>query len=201
MHFTVKHCAALAAACIVARLAPVAAAEKATTAAPKSIHEVKVKDIDGKELDLGTLKGKPVLIVNVASRCGLTDKQYAGLETLYKQYKDKGLEIVAFPANNFGSQEPGSDKEIKEFCAAKQVSFKLCSKISVKGDDIHPLYGYLTSKESNPKGGGEVKWNFQKYLIGKDGKILATFEPRVDPMGKEVTEAIDQALKAGAAAK
>jgi glutathione peroxidase len=163
--------------------------------APASIHEFKVKTIDGKELDLKELAGKVLIVVNVASRCGLTDDQYAGLEALFRKHRDRGLEILAFPANNFGRQEPGTNVEIKAFCAAKDVSFRLFEKISVKGDDIHPLYKWLTDKEVHPKTGGEVKWNFQKFLIGVDGKVRARFEPSADPQGDELARALDPALK------
>lgn len=155
----------------------------------------KVKDIDGKEVDLATYQGKVLLVINVASKCGLTSKQYAGLEPLYKKYKEKGFEILAFPANDFGAQEPGTDAEIKGFCAAKGVTFKLFGKISVKGGDIHPFYKFLTSPETNGKLAGEIKWNFQKFLIDAEGKVIARFDPAVDPLSQEVTGAIEKALE------
>jgi glutathione peroxidase len=161
---------------------------------PGSALDFKVKDIDGKDVDLAAFKGKALLVVNVASKCGLTEKQYGSLTKLHEKYKDLGFEILAFPANNFGKQEPGTDPEIKEFCSAKHVEFKLFSKISVKGDDIHPLYKFLTGKDTNPKFAGEVRWNFDKFLVGPKGEVLARFEPKTDPLGKEVTEAIDKAL-------
>lgn len=167
------------------------AGEKSTPAA----LNFKMKDIDGKEVDLASFQGKVVMVVNVASECGLTKKQYAGLEPLYKKYKEQGFEVLAFPANNFGKQEPGPDPEIKAFCGKKGVSFKLFSKISVKGDDIHPLYKFLTSKETNEKFAGEIKWNFQKFLIDRKGNVAARFDPAADPMGKEVTEQVESALK------
>jgi glutathione peroxidase len=163
-------------------------------AGASSVLGFKLKDIDGKEVDLGAYKGKALLFVNVASQCGLTEKQYTGLTKLHEKYKDKGLEILAFPANNFGKQEPGSDQEIKEFCSKKKVDFKLFSKISVKGEDIHPLYRFLTAKDTNPKFAGDIRWNFDKFLVSPKGEVIARFEPKADPLGKEVTEAIDKAL-------
>jgi glutathione peroxidase len=168
---------------------------KTEAKAADSIHAFKVKDIEGKEVELSAFRGKVVMVVNVASQCGLTNKQYAGLESLYDKYKDKGFEILAFPANNFGAQEPGSNDEIKAFCSAKGVSFKLFSKISVKGADIHPLYKFLTSKESNPKFAGDIQWNFQKFLVDPDGKLLARYDPKLDPMSPEVTGALEKALE------
>lgn len=158
--------------------------------AANSIHEFTMKDIDGKPFALSQLKGKAVLLVNVASKCGYT-KQYAGLESLYRKYKDRGLVIVGVPANDFGSQEPGSDAEIKQFCTRNyNVTFPMLSKISVKGDGIAPLYSYLTAAQ-----GGDVKWNFTKFLIGKDGRAASRFEPGVAPDAPELSEAIDRLLK------
>lgn len=149
-----------------------------------------VKDIDGNDYNLAQLKGKVVLIVNVASKCGFTP-QYAGLEKLYEANKDKGLVIVGFPANNFKSQEPGSNEEIKQFCTSKyNVSFPMMSKISVKGDDIHPLYKQLTDAK------GPVTWNFNKFLIGRDGKLIEHFDSKAKPDDARLTGAIDQALAA-----
>lgn len=178
-------------ACIVSALAA-AGAE-----APKKVAtalDFTVKDIDGKDVHLGTYQGKVLLVVNVASQCGLTDRQYARLEPLYEKYRKRGFEILAFPANDFGNQEPGSDGEIKAFCAKKGVTFPLFSKISVKGDDIHPFYKHLTSKETAGKFAGEIRWNFQKFLIDREGRIAARFEPAADPLSKEVTDAIEKAL-------
>jgi glutathione peroxidase len=172
--------------------AGIAADDKAAT----SVLQFKVKDIDGKDVDLKSYQGKTLLVVNVASQCGLTEKQYANLTGLHEKYREKGLEILAFPANNFGKQEPGSDKEIKEFCSKKKVDFKLFSKISVKGEDIHPLYKFLTAKESNPKFAGDIRWNFDKFLVSPKGEVIARFEPKADPLGKEVTEAVEKALPA-----
>src|SRR5512144_1344263 len=130
-----------------------------------------VKDIDGKDVDLAkTYKGKVVLMVNVASQCGLTP-QYAELEKVYETYKERGLVVLGFPANEFNGQEPGTNAEIKEFCTSKyKVSFPMFSKIVVKGEGIHPLYKFLTEKESDPAFAGEIKWNFTKFLVGRDGK-------------------------------
>jgi len=147
-----------------------------------------MKDIDGKDKNLADYKGKVVLMVNVASKCGYTP-QYKGLEKLYEDYKDKGLVIIGFPANNFHSQEPGSDAVIKEFCTGKyNVTFPMMSKISVKGDDIHPLYKMLTDAK------GPVSWNFNKFLIGRDGKIIEHFESKVKPEDKTLTDAIEKAI-------
>jgi glutathione peroxidase len=161
--------------------------------------DFKVKDIDGKEVDLAkTYAGKVVLVVNVASKCGLTP-QYAELQKLYEDNKDKGLVILGFPANEFGAQEPGTNAEIKEFCASKyKVSFPMFEKVVVKGDGIHPLYKFLTDKATNADSPGEIKWNFTKFLVGRDGKLVARFEPKVTPSSKEVTTAIEKALAVAA---
>lgn len=154
----------------------------------------KMESIDGKTIDLKDYKGKVVLMVNVASKCGLTP-QYEALQTIYEKYKSQGFVILGFPANNFGAQEPGSNSEIKEFCAVNYgVSFPMFAKISVKGDDLHPLYNYLTSESLNPQFGGEIKWNFTKFLINRKGKIIARFEPRTKPDDPEVIIAVERAL-------
>jgi gluconolactonase len=160
----------------------------------QTFHSFTVDDIDGNPVDLSDYQGKVVLVVNVASKCGFT-KQYAGLEQLYQTYKDKGFVILGFPANNFGSQEPGTDAEIKTFCTRKfNVTFPMFSKISAKGDDIHPLYAYLTSPEENGKFGKPIKWNFNKFLIDQDGNTLAYFPSKVAPMDAELVEALEKAL-------
>jgi glutathione peroxidase len=160
--------------------------------AANSVHEFTLNAIDGKPVPLAGFKGKPVLIVNVASKCGFTP-QYAGLESLYQKYKDRGLVIVGVPANNFGGQEPGTNEEIATFCKRNYgVTFPMMSKVSVAGADKTPLYEYLTSNT-----GGEVKWNFTKFLVGKDGKIAARFESKVKPDDPELTAAIEKALAAG----
>lgn len=154
-----------------------------------------MKSIDGKEVPLAGYSGKVLLIVNVASRCGFTP-QYKNLEGLFRKYKDKGFAILGFPANNFGGQEPGTDAEIKTFCSTKyDVTFDLFSKISVKGSDQHPLYKFLTSKETDPGFSGDIQWNFQKFLVGRSGKVIARFAPSVDPLSKEVTDAVERALQ------
>jgi glutathione peroxidase len=159
-----------------------------------SIYDFTLKDIDRKEVNLGQYRGKVVLVVNVASRCGYTP-QYEGLQKVYLKYKDRGFVILGFPANNFMGQEPGTDEEIKTFCSTKyNVTFPIFSKISVKGDDIHPLYKYLTSKDTNPDFGGDIKWNFSKFLFDKNGKIIARFEPKVTPESDPVIQAIEKAL-------
>ncbi|HEY9231656.1 MAG TPA: glutathione peroxidase [Blastocatellia bacterium] len=167
--------------------------ETATVA--NSIYDFTLKNIDGKETSLGDYRGKALLVVNVASRCGYTP-QYEGLEKLYLKYKDRGLVVVGFPANNFMGQEPGTNEEIKTFCSLKyNVTFPMFSEISVKGDDIHPLFKYLTDKQSDPQFGGDVKWNFNKFLVGRDGRIIGRFEPAVKPESPEVTQAIEHALE------
>lgn len=160
----------------------------------KDIYDFTMKTIDGKQESLDAYKGKVVLIVNVASKCGFTP-QYSGLESLYEKYKDQGFVILGFPANNFASQEPGTDAEIKKFCSTKyNVSFPMFSKISVTGADTAPLYQYLTEDSANPSVHGAIQWNFTKFLIGRDGRILARFEPKVTPESSEVTNAIETAL-------
>jgi glutathione peroxidase len=155
-----------------------------------------VKDIDGKEQSLADYKGKVVLIVNVASKCGNTP-QYKGLEALYEKYKDKGLVIIGFPANNFGGQEPGTNDQIKEFCSSKyNVAFPMMSKISVKGDDKAPLYKYLTEKETAGDFAGDVEWNFGKFLVDRNGALIGRFNPRTKPEEAVVTGAIEKALAA-----
>jgi glutathione peroxidase len=159
------------------------------------VHEFTLNSIDGSPAPLSAYQGKVVLIVNVASRCGFTP-QYAGLESLYEKYKDRGFAILGFPANNFGSQEPGTNEEIKTFCSSKyNVTFPMYSKISVKGDDQAPLYQFLTDKQANPATGGEIQWNFTKFLVDKNGKVVARFEPKVTPESPDVAAAIEKALR------
>lgn len=163
-----------------------------TNAAPTAgnLHEFTMNAIDGKPTPLAAYKGKVALVVNVASQCGYTP-QYKGLEEIYEKYKDHGFVILGFPANNFGQQEPGSNDEIKQFCSRKyNVTFPMFSKISVKGADKAPLYQYLTGT-----GGGEVRWNFTKFLVDKDGKVIARFESNVEPSSTDITSAIEKALK------
>jgi glutathione peroxidase len=164
------------------------------SAQTKSIYDFTMKSIDGQTASLSSYSGKVVLLVNVASKCGFTP-QYAGLEALYEKYKGRGLVIVGIPANNFMSQEPGTNEEIKKFCSNKyNVTFPMMAKISVKGDDQAPLYGFLTDKSTNPAFGGDIKWNFTKFLFDRSGKPVARFEPNVTPDSPEVTAAIESAL-------
>lgn len=167
--------------------------EPHTMAPPaKSIYDFKMKDIDGKVVPLSKYKGKVLLVVNVASRCGNTP-QYKGLEELYRQNKSKGLVVLGFPANNFGAQEPGTEAEIKQFCSLNyDVSFPMFSKISVKGEDTAPLYQWLVETSDRPK--EEVEWNFAKFVIGRDGKVFRRIGPGVKPESEEVQKAIADAL-------
>jgi glutathione peroxidase len=157
------------------------------------IYDFTMKSIDGTPVPLSSFKGKVVLVVNVASKCGYTP-QYTGLEALYEKYKDKGLVIVGFPANNFMAQEPGTDAEIKTFCSTKyNVSFPMFSKISVKGEDKAELYKFLTDATANPTTGGEIKWNFTKFMVDRNGKVVQRFEPAVTP--EQMDAAVAAALK------
>lgn len=152
-----------------------------------SIHSFKVKSIEGGTIDFSKFKGKKILVVNTASKCGYTP-QYEALEKVYEQYKDK-LVIVGFPANNFGAQEPGSDGEIQEFCKARfGVKFPLASKISVKGDDMAPIYKWLTSKSENGVLDATIAWNFNKFLLDENGKMIAYFPSKVTPDSEEITK-------------
>jgi glutathione peroxidase len=160
----------------------------------KTVYDFTMKDIDGKDVSLGQYKGKVLLIVNVASLCGNTP-QYSDIEALYEKYKDKGLVVLGFPANNFMSQEPGDNKEIKQFCTTKYaVKFPMFSKISVKGKDMAPLYSYLTQKSENGAVDAEVKWNFQKFLVSKNGQVITSFSPKTKVTESEVVSAIEKAL-------
>jgi glutathione peroxidase len=163
-------------------------------AAEKTVYDFTLNSIDGQPAPLAAYKGKVVLLVNVASKCGYTP-QYSALESTYEKYKDRGFIIVGIPANNFGAQEPGSNQEIKTFCSSKyHVAFPMMAKVSVKGEDITPLYQFLTDKSSNPQSGGEIKWNFTKFLIGPDGRVITRFEPEITPDSPQVTSAIEAAL-------
>ncbi len=155
-----------------------------------SIYDFSIDGLTGGTVNLGDYKGKKVLIVNTASKCGLTP-QYSQLEELYRKYNSR-LVIVGFPANNFGNQEPGTDEEIAEFCELNySVTFPMTTKISVKGDDMHPLYRWLTSKRLNGFADSEVRWNFQKYLIDEDGNLIAVFDPGVQPLSEEIIKAVE----------
>jgi len=160
----------------------------------KGMYEFTMKDIDGNDVSLEKYKGDVVMLVNVASRCGLTP-QYEGLQEIYEKYKDRGFTVLGFPANNFMGQEPGTEAEIKEFCSLTyNVGFPMFSKISVKGSDQHPLYGFLTHPETNPGFDGDITWNFEKFLADRDGKIIARFSPRTVPTDPEVVEKLEAAL-------
>ena len=159
-----------------------------------SIYDFVVNDIDGASVSLSTYRGKVLMMVNVASKCGATP-QYAQLQDIYDKYNKSGFLVLGFPANNFGNQEPGSNEEIKRFCAAEyKVTFPLFSKISVKGEDIHPIYKFLTEEETNPDFMGQISWNFNKFLLGRDGRVLNRFPTNVKPDAPEVLKAIEQAL-------
>jgi len=157
----------------------------------ETIYQFKVTDLYGKPFDFSSLKGKKVLIVNTASECGLTP-QYKDLEAIYKKYKDKNFVIVGFPANNFGAQEPGSNEQIAKFCEMNYgVTFPMMSKISVKGDDKHPVYQFLTEKSKNGLKDSEVEWNFQKYLLNEKGELVKVLSPRVLPTDAEIIDWIN----------
>lgn len=161
------------------------------TSNASSIYDFTMKDIDGKDVPLSNFKGKVLMVVNVATFCGNTP-QYAALEKLYEDNKDKGFVVLGFPANEFGQQEPGSNAEIKNFCTSKyNVSFPMFSKIKVKGDGIHPLYQWLVA---NAPYHDDVEWNFGKFLVGRDGKVINRFNPSVKPDDVSITKALDSAL-------
>ncbi|MET3977927.1 glutathione peroxidase [Mucilaginibacter sp. UYP25] len=158
------------------------------TSAPAPLYSFKLKTIDGNDFSLSKYKGKKLLIVNTASKCGFTP-QYAELQKLADQYKDKVV-VVGFPANNFGGQEPGTNADVKEFCQKNfGVTFPLSSKVSVKGDDIAPIFAYLT-KEANPDFIGEIKWNFEKFLIDENGKLIHRYRSTTKPLSDEITKAL-----------
>lgn len=166
----------------------------AASYAASSIYDFSLPLLDGKPAPLADYKGKVVLVVNVASRCGFTP-QYSALESIYEKYKDQGFVIIGFPANNFGGQEPGTNEEIKTFCQTKySVTFPVYGKVSVKGDDQTPLYAYLT-KEANPALAGDIKWNFTKFLVDRKGNVVQRFEPATTPDSPQVIAAIENALK------
>lgn len=165
-----------------------------TTSIAASLYDIPLKDIEGKDTSLKAYQGKVILIVNVASKCGFT-RQYKPLEEIYRKYKDQGLVVLGFPSNDFGGQEPGTNKEIQEFCSSKfEVSFPMFDKLGVKsGEKQHPLYAALTGKDSVSP--GEVKWNFTKFLVGRDGKLITRFVSADEPDSEKVTQAIEKALK------
>jgi glutathione peroxidase len=161
---------------------------------PASVLDFQVKDIDGNPVNLSKYQGEVLLIVNTASQCGYTP-QYQGLEALYEKYKSQGFEVLAYPANEFGHQEPGTDPEIKSFCSSKyHVTFPLFSKIVVKGKGIHPLYRFLTGAETDPDFAGPIPWNFTKFLVNRKGQVIARFQPDDEPESEKVTRAIEAAL-------
>jgi glutathione peroxidase len=170
------------------------AADQAPAKTPDALNFT-MKDIDGKEVNLATYSGKVVMILNVASKCGNTP-QYTALEQTFEKYKDKGFVILGFPANNFGGQEPGTNEQIKAFCTETNydVKFPLFAKTSVKGDDINPLFKYLITVDTKPQPKGAITWNFEKFLIGKDGKVAARFAPKTKPDDPAVVAAIESAL-------
>lgn len=168
------------------------AADEDKKAPPALAFEM--ENIDGKKVALDSYSGKVILVVNVASKCGLTD-QYEALQGLYEKYKDKGLVVLGFPCNQFGGQEPGTAAEIKSFCTKKyNVTFDMFAKIDVNGDKAAPLYKHLTSLETKPKGPGAIGWNFEKFLIGKDGTVAARFAPNVTPDSAQVVKQIEELL-------
>ncbi len=168
---------------------------ESSAASSSPIYQFELNDIDGVPVKLGAYSGKVLLLVNVASKCGYTP-QYAGLQQLYEKYQADGLVVLGFPANNFGSQEPGTEEQIKDFCTTNyHVTFPMFAKISVRGDDIHPLYKFLT--EAVLTGGGSagpVTWNFNKFLIGRDGNVIGRYDSKVEPLGPELTGEIENAL-------
>ena len=164
----------------------------------QNIYSFRVKTVEGGEKSLDDYKGKALLVVNTASRCGFTP-QYKSLEALYQKYKDRGFEVLAFPANNFMNQEPGGDQEIQEFCSLKfHTTFPLFSKISVKGGDIHPLYKYLTTESGF---NGAIKWNFNKFLVDSQGRVAARFASNTDPMAAELVQELEKLLPANSSHK
>ncbi|MAB59244.1 MAG: hypothetical protein CMO46_01720 [Verrucomicrobiales bacterium] len=166
----------------------------ASAIAKSPIYDISFETIDGKKASLSDFAGKPILIVNVASECGYTP-QYAGLQLLFERYKDKGLNVIGFPCNDFGGQEPGNENEIKKFCKETyNVTFTMASKVSLKGKDTHLLYEFLQSEKTNPDFFGSVKWNFEKFLISRDGNVVNRFRQRVRPTSKEIISSIKWAL-------
>jgi glutathione peroxidase len=187
----VRKLAIVTAVAIAVLIIPSVRAEEGAKKVP-AVLNFKMKSLDGKDVDLSKFKGKVVLFVNVASQCGYTP-QYKGLQALHDKYADKGLAIIGVPANEFGKQEPGTNEEIAKFCESKyKVKFDMLAKVVVKGEDICPLYKFLTSKETDPKFAGEIKWNFTKFLIGRNGEVVARFEPAVKP--EEMVKSIEGQL-------
>jgi glutathione peroxidase len=159
-----------------------------------TVHDFEAKTIDGTEQSLGDYSGKVLLVVNVASQCGLTP-HYAGLQELYESFRDRGLVVLGFPCNQFGSQEPGTENEIKTFCETRYgVDFPMFAKIDVNGPNRHPLYEYLTKQSTQPDGAGDIQWNFTKFLVDRSGKVTARFAPPTAPASEEIVGAIEKAL-------
>ncbi|MCG6156101.1 glutathione peroxidase [Rubinisphaera margarita] len=180
---------------MLAAVATVFSASPVSAKAPESPLSYEVTSLSGEKVDLSKYKGKVVMIVNVASRCGATP-QYETLQQLHEMYSDKGLVILGFPCNQFGKQEPGTAAQIQEFCTSNYgVTFDMFSKIDVNGDDASPLYKHLTSEEASPEHAGDIRWNFEKFLIGKDGKVVARFRTGVQPNSDQVIATIERELK------
>ena len=179
---------------VVAGLLPSVRADDKGEKKVPAVLNYKMEGLDGKEVDLSRYAGKVVMIVNVASHCGYTP-QYKGLEALHEKYGKDGLVVLGVPSNDFGKQEPGTSEQIADFCKSKyHVKFDMLAKVPVKGDGQVPLYKYLTSKETNPNSAGQIKWNFTKFLVGRNGEIIARFEPAVKPESAQVTKAIEAEL-------
>ena len=160
----------------------------------ETLYDFSLRTIDGAEQGLADYRGKAVLVVNVASKCGLTP-HYRGLQQLYDEYHEDGFEVLGFPCNQFGAQEPGSDAEVKQFCSSRySVTFPMFSKLEVNGPGRAPLYGWLATQATQPDGPGDIAWNFAKFLIGKDGRVRARFDPRTEPDSNEIRNAIAEAL-------
>jgi glutathione peroxidase len=159
-----------------------------------TMHDFEARSIDGAPRKLSDYRGRVALVVNVASRCGLTP-HYAGLQKLYESYRGRGLEVLGFPCNQFAAQEPGSDADVKQFCSTTYgVDFPMVAKIEVNGPGRAPLYAWLTAEAATPEGAGDVKWNFTKFLVGRDGRVAARFAPQTDPAAPELVAAIEKAL-------
>ena len=170
--------------------------ERSLTTRHSEFQNIQVNTIDGQPTSLAAFAGKVLLVVNVASKCGFTP-QYEGLEALYKAYKDQGFEVLGFPANDFGAQEPGTEAEIKAFCTTKYgVKFDMFAKVKVKGPGIDPLFQYLTSTETNPQFGGDIKWNFNKFLVDRNGNLIASYNSKTTPDDSQVKNEIEKALDA-----
>jgi len=183
------------AACVLAIGLSAAQADKAPKEGDEGVLNHKMKSLAGKTVDLEKYRGKVVLIVNVASHCGYTP-QYEGLQALHEKYKDKGLAVLGFPCNQFGKQEPGNSEEIAEFCKQNYgVTFDMFEKIDVNGKNAAPLYKFLTSEKGAAKDPGDVKWNFEKFLIGRDGKVAARFRSKADPASEEFTKLVEAELE------